>query len=231
MGNNDYLGLSLFIMLLSFFLILNSMSSFEIDKAASVISSVNNAFAFGAQRDRIVPAIQTPVETSHRKGDALDDVEALFNAQIKPFRLVRNRLGTEMHVRMSLSDFKALMDGIGKTEITESNMLDGQGGAFLPTLVSVLQTAETVQPYHMDLTINTGGNPALMQNENPETLKAYAETATYFGQNLESAGLSRKFLSVGLGGGAENTVELLFRRYQPFRVVDQAGAPVGGAGQ
>jgi hypothetical protein len=79
------------------------------------------------------------------------------------------------------------------------------------------------------MTINTGISPSIMRNQNPEALRAYAETIADFAQKLESAGLTKKILSTGISGGPENTVELYFRRYQPFQISDNAALKPQGA--
>ena len=76
---NQYLGLGLFIMLLSFFIVLNSLSTFESEKADSVIKSLNESFWNDQpeETETFSPKISAPAE-SFRKGDTLDQVKDLF---------------------------------------------------------------------------------------------------------------------------------------------------------
>ena len=78
---NPYLNLSLFIMLLSFFLILNGISNFQNDKSFPVLNSLNITFT-KKELEAPKPSQSMEDEESSRKGNTLDKLEALFKVHI-----------------------------------------------------------------------------------------------------------------------------------------------------
>lgn len=213
---NQFMGLSLFIMLLSFFIILNSMSDFEETKAKPILSSLDMAFSSSAvDRKDVASSTQRQDQKDTQEGDTLDKIEGLFNAQVKDFTLSKNRLGTEMYVSLSVEEFEKFL-GISSAGdlFVDNSMRDG----FTGTLVSLIQTAETEIPYRMDMVLNIGGNPSSLQNEQPEKTRSALKQVSAYSKVLEDNGMPIQFMSAGLGENEENTVELLFRRYVPVRL-------------
>lgn len=212
---NQYLGLSLFVMLLSFFIILNSMSKFEDSKAKSVLSSLDVAFAGGIlDREEQAPSLEQAEKLDTNEGDTLDRIEGLFENNISNYKVAKNRFGTEMRIILPLEEFEEQMV---MTEQVLRNDAALQGETtFLTTLVSLIQSEETSAPYRMDIILKTGRPPAEMRNEVPEELAVYTNKATSFSRQLEQEGMPVKFISIGLDGGEKDYVELLFRRYEPM---------------
>ena len=213
---NQFMGLSLFIMLLSFFIILNSISDFEETKARPILSSLDMAFSSSAiDRDENASVSQQQQQESTKEGDTLDKIEGLFNAQVKSFTLQKNRLGTEMYVRLSVEEFEKFL-GINSAGdlFVDNSMRDG----FTGTLVTLIQTAESEIPYRMDMVLNIGGNPSSLQNEQPEVTRGALKQVSAYSKVLEDNGMPIQFISAGLGADEQDTVELVFRRYVPVRL-------------
>ncbi|MCD8562737.1 MAG: flagellar motor protein MotB [Alphaproteobacteria bacterium] len=222
----QYLALSLFIILLCFFLVLNAMSTFEIVKAQSVTKSLQFAFAGKLEGEKDLPSIHVTPTQSLSKGDSLDRIKALFSAQIKTFKASTNRMGTEMMVRLPVSTFEDALKDVSGAGISEQNAFEREGGAFLPTLVSLMQTAQSAVPYRLDILLNTPFDPADLMGEeddSPQARELIRKASTYAAQ-LEKAGLPKKLVSSGLAkaepgnaieGQGDNYIELYFRRYAP----------------
>ena len=212
---NQFLGLSLFILLLSFFIILNRMSNFEENKSLPVVNSLAVAFSNkGAESNNPPSVAQDTTQASYREGDTLDRLQDLFRSQITGVDVKKNRLGTVMHVRVPLKKFeKEIMK---QTPELQGSVLEGAGGDFAPTLVSVLQTSNTKIPYRLDMILNVPASPAKLLNENPEEINARVKKVTAFAKRLEDSGLPKKLVSAGVGEGEEGTIDLFFRRYMPF---------------
>lgn len=217
---NEFLGLSLFIMLLSFFIILNALSDFEETKAAPIMSSLNMAFSAGAiDKDELAPSIESADETSMNEGTTLDKIEGLFGAQVKNFRVTKNRLGTEMYIRLPREEFEAALGASGQDLFLEEEGSNPMIEApFLEMLVDLINTARTSVPYRMDMVLNLGANPAVMRNESPEALDAAMRTVSFYSERLEREGMPIRFISAGLGAGESDIIELMFRRYVPVDV-------------
>lgn len=216
---NQFLGLSLFIMLLSFFIILNSVSNFELTKAQPVLNSLASVFSKDVLPEDIRPPGQRAnVAQSSREGDTLSQVQAFFTSTITGVDAKQNRLGTEMHMRMSFADFeKAVNEALTPPKPGEPENIDR---SFLPTLVSLLG-AEDTTPYRMDMVLSTAENPAELQASQPEQYKKLNAGIARIAAKLESAGMPARLISAGLEKGSADTVDLYFRRHEPFNPVVQ----------
>jgi len=86
-ATGQMMNLSLFIMLLAFFIVLNAISTFEENKAAKVRRSVEDSFSVKITRDNEAPSVTQGKAKSINEGNSFDRVEALFKSQfsgVKP---------------------------------------------------------------------------------------------------------------------------------------------------
>lgn len=206
---NQFLGLSLFIMLLSFFIILNTVSSFEDTKSRPVLNSLSLAFSNQEKRTELKPDVTKSEAEENNEGDTLEKLQAHFNAYITGAQIRKNRFGTMMHIRMPLEKFERAIS---------MPALQGaaSGSGFLPTLISLIQTRETEIPYRMDIVVNLENKPAFLQSKSPEIYNTNLKKAALFASSLESSGMQKKLMSVGLSKGSPGFVDIFFRRYEPF---------------
>ena len=207
---NQFLALSLFVMLLSFFIILNSMSTFEVTKAKPILKSLSLAFSEEQLNPELEASIAEIEQDSLREGSTLDKLSGLFNARIKGVDVQKNRLGTVMRVRMPIEEFsKNIM-------VSQNGQLSfNDQGPLLPTLVSMLQVEGSIA-HRMDIVLNLNDNPARVQNDDPQTLSGNLKAVASYAAVIERAGLPRRMVSAGLGNGPSETVDLYFRKYVPF---------------
>ncbi|MCB1531622.1 MAG: hypothetical protein KDJ35_02020 [Alphaproteobacteria bacterium] len=209
---NQFLALSMFVMLLSFFIILNAMSNFEEIKARDVLTSITVAFSKEQLPDDLNANIVEAPEKSYHEGNTLDKLRELFEAQIAGVKTKTNRLGTIMHLRMQLDDFEKQLAAPGTAF----------GGTLAPTLVSLLSAEDDV-PYSMEMLINLDKNPATLQNETPQNVVQNVTRVAGYARLMEDAGLPKKYLSAGLSEGEPGTIDLYFKRYEPFNPVGHGG--------
>jgi hypothetical protein len=208
---NQYLALSLFIMMLSFFIILNALSNFDQNKAKPVINSLSIAFSTKDNVDELAPNMEADPLQSYRSGDGLDQIDALFKAQISGVEVEKNRLGTVMHLRMKVADFeKNLM-----MPIRESRSVENFDGPFLPVLISLLKSENAI-PYRMDMLLNVKDEPVQLKKNEPEVLKLASRKVAAYAQTLEQAGLPTQLVTSGMKAGEPEFIDLFFYRHQPF---------------
>ncbi len=216
--SGQILGLSLFIMLLAFFIVLNAISSYEETRVKPVMQSLETAFSSKvADRTDLRPSAREDLDTFTGDGDTLENLEALFSAQIPSHEATVSHSKGVMYVRVPFDDFEAAVMAIGQEDATEKTQ-DGTflNKFFLPTLVSLLKTEDVGTPYRMDIMLNIKGNPAYIQNQNPQRLSQIMKKMSLLSEKIENAGLPQKLLSTGLQKGEVGIVELLFRRHIPF---------------
>jgi hypothetical protein len=208
---NQYLALSLFIMMLSFFIILNALSNFDQNKAKPAINSLSIAFSTKDNVDELAPNMEADPLQSYRSGDGLDQIDALFKAQISGVEVEKNRLGTVMHLRMKVADFeKNLM-----MPIRESSSVESFDGPFLPVLISLLKSENAI-PYRMDILLNLKEEPVQLKKNEPEVLKLASRKVAAYAQTLEQAGLPTQLVTSGMKAGEPEFIDLFFYRHQPF---------------
>ena len=204
---SQFLSLGLFIMLLSFFIVLNSLSSFEDSKTRAVIDSLSDALIpqYSVQQDMPSPVVASEGEDAN-KGEALEQIKALFNASIPDVKAQKNRFGTELRMQMSRVDFEQALMGEGP---------DSQ--RFSAALAGLIDLNASV-PYEMDILLNIDVNPALIQTRAPSVAGVLIGTAGRYAQTLEDQGVRPRLITTGLAQGSEDNVFLLFRKYMPVQL-------------
>ncbi len=230
---NQFLALSLFIVLLAFFIVLNVNSNYTEAKFEPVKRSLEVAFSSGITEPRISAksSIETvqEIEESYKEGSTLDKLEALFNAEIAGVDIQKNRLGTEMYVRMPLREFERNLTIIDASMAGQEGIaFSGGGVSFLPMFVSLLQASQTEVAYHVDMIVNTPQEPAVLQNDEPAIALGLIQKAGRLAQIIGNSGLESKYFSSGLALGEEGMITLHFKRYRPFIPIEES-EEAGGA--
>ena len=217
--SSQLLGLSLFIMLLAFFIVLNAISNFEETKYKPITDSLNRAFAAKVDTRDVdeQPSIrQSEASVANEEGQELERLNKLFTARIPGADVAVNRSRGEMHVRLSYSALESAVSDIGQAPSRRAGALDEDTAFFLPMLISLIRNDRGGMPFRMDILLNTNDDIALMQNEDPEQLRRLADRATMIADRIQSAGLPMRLLSAGLQNGKDDMVDLLFRTHVPY---------------
>ncbi|MBN8521067.1 MAG: flagellar motor protein MotB [Alphaproteobacteria bacterium] len=225
---SDLMSLSLFIMLLAFFIVLNAISSFEEKKAKPVMESVERTFSKQAIQTDVKPSPVPSPEKSIREGETTERLDALFNAQISDFKVQKTTpaLPGVMTVVLPLDAFSSAIMTLGQEDLSRASLLPKDQVFFLPTLVSILKTDRQKTPYRMDMVFHLKGNPAWVQNQAPEKIRPLMNQASVISEKIQAAGMPEKLLSIGIEQGAEDTVTLYFRPHVPFTLESTASPKV-----
>jgi len=210
-----FLTLSLFVVLLSFFIVLNSISSFEDRKAQVVADSVAQAFLRRtATVDQSSPDQSARADSALSKGSTLDQIEALFTEQIAGVESVQNRLGTVMQMNMSVQKFERLLSNAAAPQI---GSLSSQS-LFIQTLVTLMDTQDSV-PYRMDVILRMPDDPARRYHAAPESMRAALRRVSDYADQIESFGLPAKLITAGVASGGAESIHIIFRRYEPLNIL------------
>lgn len=224
---NQFLGLSLFVMLLSFFIILNAVSDFEDTKSRPVLNSLTVAFSNKDPIDLAAPG-QAPTQSQTQQlGSTLDKIEALFQSQIASAETKQNRLGTTMYMRLPFKDFQRSMFSSLRTpdprQALRPKAFQQKDINMLPLLVSLMETQLDVK-YKMDMILNVDASPSSLSADDSARFAALNTSVSAIAEKLEEAGLPRSQVAVGLKEGEADIIELIFRRHQPFNPLGPVGA-------
>lgn len=210
-----FLTLSLFVVLLSFFIVLNSISHVEERKSQIVSSSVAQAFTLRtATVDVSDPDMSIKAKKALSAGTTLDKIESLFTENIAGIETAQNRLGTIMQMKMGVKKFEKLLADSSAPQINGFS----SPSLFLQTLVTIMDTQDQI-PYRMDIILKTSGNPAKSYNENASNIAASLRRVSNYAEQIEEFGLPSKLVTAGVMGANEESIQLIFRRYQPLNVV------------
>ena len=202
---NQFLALSLFLMLLSFFIIMNGISAFDNTKKQLVLNSVSLAFSNKVKDVGLAPSvIESPRQSIHT-GDNLSGLQGLFEGHIANFKATKNRLGTTMHVNLPFGEF---MRAIDKPQNGQSD--------FFPTMMTMLRSEKSGVPYRVDMVLNVGDDPALVQKSDPAAFSAALRDISGLASKMEKSGLPKHLMTAGLQKGSVGNLDLYFYRYQPF---------------
>lgn len=207
-------ALSLFLILLAFFIVMNTLSEFQEDKTRPVMRSVESAFSSKLDKgqDEENPSILPSQQKSIYEGQTVERIEALFTAQIPGFRANVNRGDGVMFVRVPYQAFRNAVLAVGQTNALAQEDRDGFTGAFfLPTLVALMSAGEAGVPYQMEVLYNIKGNPARQYNRDAQGTKAAMAQIASLSAKINEAGVPAHLMSVGVQHGDKNTVDLYFR--------------------
>lgn len=227
--SSELMGLSLFVMMLAFFIVLNAISSYEESKLRPVMNSLDSAFTIhsAAEQQNAGTSVTQSEDASVNEGSALERIRALFTSQIPGHKTILNQRRGVMQVEILFADFEEAVMTLDQQDQGDEKAKDVKK-LFLPMLVALMKTQAAGMSYRMDIVLNIGENPAEMQNRQPQQLAALMKRMAAIAQKIEAAGLPVKLISIGTQKGEEGTVELLFRPHAPF---NPAGAADGDGQQ
>jgi len=212
-----FLTLALFVVLLSFFIVLNSMSSYEEKKAEAVSNSLSDAFTrTTATIDQSDPDMSMKSKSGLTAGTTLDKIEALFTEQISGVKIQQNRLGTIMQMRMTVKQFEQLLSKSGGIQIGGA-----QPSPFINTMVSLMNSRRSI-PYRMDIIMETSQDPAQSYNKAPSNMAMTLRRVAGYADEIESFGLPAKLVTSGIEKGEDGLMVLIFRRYEPLNLATKS---------
>lgn len=206
------LNLSLFLMLLSFFIILNNISSFEEEKYHPILQSLRTTFASTVlSREDNAPSVSADPFESINEGHTIERIDALFRAQISGFETNKSLARGIMAVTLSLEEFERVLTSPNQIDLTRAQPRGSLQTYFVPTLISLMASYEQGTPYRMEMIFHTKDTPALLYNSDPRALSAVRQQSAVYADMLEKAGLGSDLLGIGLMQGDPAQVMLVFR--------------------
>lgn len=207
-------GLSLFVMLLAFFMVLNSMSSYEEQKTDSIMQSIDDTFASKiTEMGNDKPSITKSSEKALGEGDTIERIDALFKSQIPGYKATLNKRRGMMQMQIPRQEFENAVKGLGGEEDAKADPSKN----FLPTLVSLMRTEARGTPYRVEITYFMDESPARVQNQEPQRMADTIRSVAGIAQDIEKAGLLPKLMTIGLQKGDSKMVELVFQKHIPFQ--------------
>tara|TARA_B100001989_G_scaffold252549_1_gene235019 strand:- start:5221 stop:5931 length:711 start_codon:yes stop_codon:yes gene_type:complete len=218
---NQFLALSLFLMLLSFFIVMNAVSGYEKTKTQPVMKSLSLAFSNKEIVEDHGPSEEPTMMMNLGKGDTLSKIEGLFDGHIANFTAKRNRLGTIMHVRLPVLAFKRAIEMPQLQSKDDSKLSNLADESFLQTLVTLLRAEENNLPYRMDMILETSYQPDVISEETQSRMRSDLTRVSGFASRLENYGMPQQYISAGLQFGETGYVSLYFKRYEHYSPLEK----------
>ena len=215
---NQFLALSLFLMLLAFFIVMNALSDFETveNKERHVLRSLALAFTGEDIPEDSAPSEEENLRDIVNEGDTLSQLEGLFDGHIANFQATRNRLGNVLHIQVPVSEFENAIDMPQIMNSGGSRSVSGGQGTFLQTMITVLRSAKSGVPYRMDMILLIPEDLESYRKNNTADYMEAIHKVGFFAQTLERSGMPKNMMSVGLDQGKSGYVDLFFYPYRPY---------------
>lgn len=225
-NTGQMMTLSLFIMLLAFFIVLNTLSSYEEIKTEQVRRSVELAFSKDAKSEEQASSTRPNPEKSLREGHTFDRIDALFESQIASFEATKSKTRGLMMVRMPYDEFSQAILKVGQKDLLQYPSRKAvRGNFFLPTLTSIMRRNIDGAPTRIEIMLHTEIDPAKLQNQSPEKLLDVVSRAGAFSRRLEKQGMPQKLVNIGVSEGDPAYVDLVFRKHYAFSPIVEEEAP------
>jgi len=217
-NSGQMMNLSLFIMLLAFFIVLNSLSSYEELKSEKVRRSLNITFNNDAQES--LSSSRPSIAQSLSEGHTFDRIEGLFQSQITSFKSEKSKSSGRMNITVEYDRFINAMTQKGQVDIFKyPTRRESRDNFFLPTLVSIVKADINGAPTRLEVVFHTKENPPSLQNENPQKMRDVINDIGRISQILQKQGMSQKLITIGVEKGDPEIVNLNFTKYVPFAPV------------
>lgn len=208
----QFLTLSIFILLLAFFVILNVHSQIDGNKVDPVLASVEKHFAKNIYGHAGKPAA---IEQNNAAGEgsASDAISALFTAASISFTLQKTDGDSAFMITLSEKDFRHALgqaiDGLIVSGDAQAGKLYERYVRLFTQLSMMLEAQEDNLQYHM--TVFTQANTRKPMQ--PDTL----ETISYYKDSLKTIGFSSNAVSYGLRPDLNGQVRFYFTpKHQSF---------------
>lgn len=211
-ASGQFLSLSLFVLLLAFFVFLQSLSSFEDERVDAVTRSLETTFSAAPLGPDVGLTTRARPDAPLGRGDVaqpLGALDALFNAHIAGLATQRNDAGTQMRLTTTADAFERAL----AAEAT------GGESPFRAMLVTLLQSDENQgHAWRLEIVMGAGGAPSAVANADPKAARAAVVRVANMAERLEVLGLPERLVTAGLGPGATGRLDLYIRPWAPLDV-------------
>lgn len=205
-----FLSLSLFIILLAFFIILTAASNLDEAKTTDVIDSLEQSFASKNAGDDNYPARATGPVKSTGQGSMFDNIEAMLNARFLGVEKRRSFGKNVAYMQIDKAQFKSFM---GMTEAQKIG--HAERDAFFHKLQVVLTSVEGETPYQIHLAVSVNEPAATDVDGQTRTKHDAIKELDLIAQKIVEAGFPKERISIGLADKDSDKITLEFRPYRP----------------
>lgn len=208
-GSNIVLLLSLNLILLAFFILLNALSEFEEDRTRAVLESVNRTFSGKIEPSDSTEAIEGSLGALAEAEDMVRAVGSLFKAIIPSSRSSQTRQA--LSVRIELPATALFRPGKSRLRRERSVLIRRLAGLLTRKRVNI-------QGYRLEVLLGIRRQAGELTSRSLEVRRA-----TELAHRLEDAGLPSTALAIGVMPGLPGAVHFVL-------TMDEAVAAAAGSG-
>lgn len=201
----QFLILSLFLLLLAFFIALTAGAEFDDNKTYPVLDSLGEAFPVNRLRGQGVPSVIEQADFGTNIGHAIDQIEGLFRSDLFPFAAQVTREKGAVIVSMPVSDMEELL-GLLPMRVTTPI----QRQSFIASLAGLVQSHESRPDFLMSIIVHTNRPPSLMAAGNRTALTRRILQVESYVTAFEEYGLISGRMMTGIQRGDVDKVSLIF---------------------
>lgn len=214
------LSLSIFIILLAFFLVLNTQAQFDEGRSGPILESLERTFASKFEAaDQTKPASVPDVTSGRGDGDSYERIEALFRSRIPSATARRSSRTGVLIVTVPFADLESLIVADENSGPVSDNNNSAQNKELILSAINILDHDDPARKLQMDIILNLdyhpqkiGGPYTRNDTEKESPLRKISKIAERF----EEKGMPVNLLNIGLQKGKKETVDIIFRPYKPY---------------
>lgn len=228
------MALSLFLMLLAFFIVLNGISSYEEHKVKPVMQNIKQTFAPRALRSQKLPSHKRNPLEAMGEGSTVERLQALFRAQIPSADMTYNSSTGVMRVEMAYAKFERAVMAIGQEKPDLDNPDDAPRDFFVPMLAALLDLDDDGRPYRMAMLRTFKRDPVNRFVKRKSMMQKRIQSHGTLASKLVDGGVPGKILGVGFQKYEKSNRAILYFRpydqYQERNTDETSGASGRGPG-
>lgn len=213
--SSQFLILSLFLLLLAFFIALTSGAEFDDNKTDPVIDNLRKVFPVNRLRGQGLPAYVQQDNEVRGEGEAqenFDRIDAIFSSDSFPFQKRLTREFGAFVVTMEPTELEELLSL--KTARVTTPM---QKQRFFATLSTFLSARNARSGYDLNVIISTPEHLSRLAINDPEAVNALIRASEDYALGFRRNGIGSENLIVGLQKGPDRNVRLIFTPTQGGR--------------
>ncbi len=206
--SSQFLILSLFLLLLAFFIALTSGAEFDDNKTDPVIDSLAKVFPVSKLRGEGLPAYVAQENEARGAGEAqadFDRVDAVFSSDSFPFQKRLSREFGAFVVTMDPAELEELLS-IKPARVTTPM----QKQRFFATLSTFLSTNNNRRGHDLNIILSTTEHPSRLSVTDPAALNSLIRQSESYAVAFKKNGISSDKIIAGLQRGADSKVRLIF---------------------
>jgi hypothetical protein len=215
------INLSLFIMLLAFFIVLNRHTEFREEKVRPILESIDQTFTSRVFRQDSGPSYRQDIERQTAQGDDLEKIEALFRSRLPQVdaRYLPSR--GILYVEMPVQVFQNLID---QKSPRYERALDDAMRDIMSSRKPALQ---------LEIWLVHKEDPVSLMQKNPDQLSQLIKQLSDWVGSLEqqTAGdLPKGRAVIGVGQADQEIIKLIFRPHTPYAPLPEVVKDSTGSG-